>query len=239
MKRIMFLFDWDGTLIQNALFKINEILKKIDLPEADPEVIRVNWGKPFYELILIILTSIGAPDALEAFMKEKKKYKLNFQINVDIMMTLWKLKNMGHCLSLVTNRTRESLFYLFHVIGFDYSVFHIVETSDCGYKKPDGRIFLRSIDFAKANQCTSLVYFGDTVDYDWRAVQDFNDNLAAGIIMDFVGVISDTSNANEFEKSGAHNFIHGIHNLPQKLNEIAGTAPDYPKHNVLQYASVI
>lgn len=216
----MFAFDLDGTLVPNNMLKINSILTEMHLPEADPEVIRTHWGEPYYELISKIMESIGHPESVELFMEEEKKHKNTLKIGCELLMLLGIAKNNGHYLSLVTNRTRESTLSFSREIGLDLNVFHLIITSDCGYQKPDGRMFREVFYLTTQQACSSGLFFGDTIKYDLLGCRNAN-KLYLGEL-NFVAVESGVDSASDFLKYGVTDIVEGVNDLPRRLCELLG-----------------
>lgn len=206
-KRNVLVFDFDGVLVNNTpqgYEKINMILKEINLPAVSDEFLRKIWGKHMNDLATAICKQRNANDEqLAYFKKREKEIYVVGAFDKILQKTLRDLPQYGFLTAIITSRSRDDFEKYARKIGLDLGIFHYVQTpEDYPILKPDGGVFKPLLKWCQnLGNYTSgnIVYFGDTVAYDYQAVKNFNQE---GYNIKFVGVCSGVDNYEDFLVAG-------------------------------------
>jgi len=219
----VFIFDWDGTLLnstESGYRKMEKTIKTLGLNPLPRTFLKKHWGMKADKLSDLILNTLGSTtvshnDFWETYHLIEEEYP---SIN-DTYKALISLKDCGNTIGLITSRTNESWLKCCAILDFDISCFDFIQTACHFYHhKPSGRVFeplfnwVKNLDYTPVN----IVYFGDTIAYDLKATRDLNPPL------DFVAVASGVNSKTEFLEAGVDNsrIINSYNELPSYLNRI-------------------
>lgn len=110
--------------------------------------------------------------------RAKKVFKdINTSTNANLADKLRSLKEKGHALAVVSNKSRDSLLEGLLKIGCPHNIFDYIKTGEDGIKKPDVRVFANFLnDFSPEN----ITLVGDSIHYDYAMAKE------AGV--DFVAI---------------------------------------------------
>ncbi len=197
------IFDLDGTLVDTTHIgfrKVNKNLARLGLPPVSEDFLRLHWGKKAEEIFTLICQEAGATEGqLADFIEYDKTMIEEYHIHPGIRWMLESLHSQGFLLGLVASRTQESFNLICNRIGLDCRYFSFLQTATHYYHhKPSGRVFGPMINWARRRGYSpeQIVYFGDTVNYDFAATQNSNPPI------DFVGIVSGANTKEEFLAAG-------------------------------------
>lgn len=224
----LFVFDLDGTLMDNTHLgfdKINRNLAGLGLPGVSEDFLRRAWGKKAEDLFNHVCWEVRATAEQTALFKERDRtlsLEVDYQLSAALMDAVHDLRRAGCYIGIITSRTSISLQNIANQTGLILTDFHYVQSATHFYHhKPDGRVFGPIINWAttKGLRPEQIVYFGDTVDYDYRATLDSNPPL------DFVGVASGVNTPEEFRSAGLpkSRIIHSFADFPAYLQKFVPT----------------
>lgn len=216
-------FDWDGTLIDSTGYgmrKIEAIFSEFNLePPCRAELRRI-WGIRV-ELLYHHISKYMLNDIISA--EEFKDLYVSviddYPSMKEVTDVLARLKEFGYKLALITSRSHDSWLKTCQELQFDYKSFDFIQTATHYYHhKPSGRVFGPIINWAKRHRIRpdEIVYFGDTIKYDYLATQDSNP------VLDFIGVASGVNTVSEFEAAGVPfgNIVGSYNEMPHFLNKL-------------------
>jgi phosphoglycolate phosphatase-like HAD superfamily hydrolase len=208
--RLVLCFDFDGVIVDNTLCgfrKVNNILAEIGSPPASDSFLKSNWGKPASELFKNISELMQLNDSQIAFLNQRN-HEINeiegMRLDMDLIGALLSLREFGLVTAVITNRDRQHLEIYSKQIDLDLSIFDYIQTiSDYPCRKPDGDVFKPLLQWAQhevgPKAGSSIAYFGDTIQYDYRAVLNAK---AQGHDIKFIGVCSGVNDYEEFLAAG-------------------------------------
>jgi phosphoglycolate phosphatase-like HAD superfamily hydrolase len=227
---IVLVFDFDGTVLPTTLEgyrKVQEMMRQIGLPPASDDFIRLHWGKKFPDIAKAVCRHAGGDDGhIEAFLQLDKEYVPQYQLNQEVIDTISILQSSGIPTALLTSRDIGSLLRVSKIVGFNLSIFNYRQTlEDAPYPKPDPRVFNPLIDWINTlpGKSKKMIYFGDTVQYDYLAVKQ------SGLPINFVGVVSGVSSGSDFVRAGVNDIVYGVQNLPGFLKNLFSFLPAFQK----------
>ncbi len=224
MKKKLFIFDLDGTLLDTTPIgfrKIERNLIRLGLPSVSTDFLRTHWGKPAKELFKIVCDEVGASmEQFEDFCRYDKTMMEEYFMDPCLMRSLRYLKNKGAILGILTSRTTESVARLSAKVSFDLQLFEFIQTGDTHeFQKPDGRVFNPLLEWAHSKKIESeeIIYFGDTINYDLAATR------AAKEKIDFVAVVSGVNTHQEFIEARIKKseIMTGCRDLPPYIYQCA------------------
>lgn len=218
----VFIFDWDGTLIDSTkcgIEKIQSVFIRLGVAMPPEEVIKRACGMRI-DLLFDKLTKEFLNGKITAGQFAKIYYQAeeSYPKMGKIIETLNTLKAFGYKLALITSRSNESWLKSCKSLDFDYDFFDFTQTS-CHYynHKPSGKVFEPIVKWASGFNYApdNLVYFGDTVAYDLAATKDHQPSI------DFVGVVSGVNTIDEFINAGVKecNIVSSYSELPEYLKQ--------------------
>lgn len=220
MSKFVFVLDYDGTLINNTkahFQKMNLALSSMGLKPVDEVFLQKVWGDRFVNIVKLLLEeSTGeTPSASlihDFIYHEKQVPQEEARIDEELLEALKSVKADGHYLTILTNRTRDSLLEETKKIWEKLGIFDLIQTSDQSqFHKPDGKVFRGVFSFAKVKEVDKIMYFGDTV-YDWAAAETAEEKVT------FVGVVSGATKVSEFYKLGVSEVLD-IKGISEYLNQ--------------------
>ncbi len=202
-----FIFDLDGTLLDNTQIgfaRVNKNLDLLGLPPIDTDFLRQHWGMPAKNLWELICKEVGATyeqqnsfQTSDVYLSKEKLHSP--ELSAALTNAIIRLKNFGLFIGILTSRTGLSLEAVVRQTGLPIDMFDYVQTlSHFPHHKPSGRVFGPVFNWARVKALSSrnIVYFGDTVKYDYAATQDSDPRI------DFVGVVSGVNTYEEFLAAG-------------------------------------
>ncbi|MCX6794376.1 MAG: HAD hydrolase-like protein [Candidatus Falkowbacteria bacterium] len=226
--RTILCFDLDGVLLDNTLLgflKVNQILVELKLPPVSPDFLREHWGKKMDDLADLICHLQGASKEQTAcFKKREKEIHPDYVFDRGLLRALVTLPQFGFLTAIITSREEMDFRKYTRKIGLNPGIFHYIQTTDdypC--HKPNGNVFIPLINWAHdlggGATAENIVYFGDTIKYDYRAV--INARLQ-GRPIKFVGVCSGINTYKEFRDAGLEEteIIPSHDNLSFYLNRL-------------------
>ncbi len=199
------IFDVDGTLYDNTnlgFSKINRNLVSVGLNPLPTDVIRQHWGMKAADLFEKMCDLAGAaPEQKKMFLDNDEHFsrETNYELSPNLMGAIEMLKSFNIFTGILTSRTGQSLFSLAKQTGLDLKLFDYVQTiTHFPYHKPNGRVFGPVFNWARSKALSpeDIVYFGDTIAYDYAATQNSDPPL------NFVGVVSGINTHEEFLTTG-------------------------------------
>lgn len=206
--RTILCFDFDGVLIDNTSLgfqKVNQILAELKLPPVSQNFLREHWGKKMSDFATLICHLQGASKEQTAYFKKREK-EIHVEAIFDrrLLRTLVALPGFGFLTAIITSREEEDFRKYTRKIGLDLGIFHYIQTADDYHShKPSGNVFIPLInwvhDLGGRLTAENIVYFGDTIKYDYRAVKDARNH---GRSIKFVGVCSGINTYKEFQSAG-------------------------------------
>ena len=202
-----FLFDLDGTLLNNTRLgfaRVNKNLDLLGLPPIDENFLRQHWGMPAKDLWQLICLEIGATEEQQKAFQTSDLYLAKTrehspELSTELINAITSLKHFGLFTGILTSRTGLSLEAVVEQTGLPLEIFDYVQTiTHFPHHKPSGRVFGPAINWARVRALTpkNIVYFGDTVNYDYAATLNSEPPL------DFVGVASGVNTYDEFLAAG-------------------------------------
>lgn len=206
--RTILCFDFDGVLIDNTLLgfqKVNQILAELELSPVSPNFLREHWGKKMDDLATLICQLQGASKEQTAYFKKREKeIHSSYIFDRRLLRTLIALPQFGFLTAIITSREKENFKRYTRKIGLDLGIFHYVQTVDDYHSyKPSGNVFIPLINWAHdlggGLTAKDIVYFGDTIKYDYRAVKNACND---GRPIKFIGVCSGINTYEEFRSAG-------------------------------------
>ena len=202
MKKKFLIFDFDGVIVDSTMIgfrKINKNLSGLNLPEVSENFLRKHWGKKADDLFSLVCEEVGASQEKKENFKMRDAYMLEeYALSSEVVAALSELQETNY-IGLLTSRTDNSLYNLANKIGLDLNMFDFIQTADrCSYTKPDGSVFKPLLEWVRALgfAASDVVYFGDTIDYDYAATQNCQPRI------DFVGVASGVNTVRDFLNAG-------------------------------------
>lgn len=226
MEKILLCFDFDGTIVDDTysgFAHVNALLQGAGLESVHADVMREYWGMKtadFWESICLLQGA--SPTQIRQC--QMAMTDLFVPVSCRLEHVLRGLSSRGFLLGLLTSRTKASLKKYTEKTGFDTSIFKYIQTADdYSAHKPSGAVFTPLLRWAHKYELTSdkIVYFGDTVNYDLKAV--INANSTYGFSIGFKGICSGINTYEEFLAAGLknHDIIPEYNFLPFYLNEMA------------------
>ena len=201
-------FDFDGVVVNNTLLgfqKVNQILTELKLPPVSPDFLREHWGKKMDDLAALICQLQGANEEQTAcFKKREKEIHPSYTFDRSLFRVLVALPQFGFLTAIITSRGEADLKKYTRKIDLSLNIFHYIQTVDDYHScKPSGYVFVPLINWARdlggGLTAESIVYFGDTIKYDYRAVKNAR---LQGRPIKFVGVCSGINTYEEFRDAG-------------------------------------
>ena len=221
-----FIFDLDGTLLNNTrvgFARVNKNLDQLGLPALNEDFLRQHWGMPAKDLWKLICQEIGASEeqyntfqVSDLYLSKEKDY--SFELSDELIAAIARLKDFGLFTGILTSRTGISLEAAVKQTGLPIKMFDYVQTiTHCQHHKPSGRVFGPVFNWARIHALSpqDIVYFGDTVNYDYAAT------LNAEPPIGFVGVVSGVNTYEEFLAAGLPtNRIITFEKFPEFIHQI-------------------
>jgi phosphoglycolate phosphatase-like HAD superfamily hydrolase len=216
-------FDWDGTLLnstESGYMKVEHSLAQMGASCPSRNFLRQHWGMPAEKIFKLILKESGLNgDSYTNFCQIYESIDEDYPLMKNIESTLLQLQEFDFKICLITSRTSESWLRSCDIMKFDASIFDFAQTTTHYYhSKPSGRVFGPLINWARTHGygAEKIVYFGDTVTYDFKATKDSNP------VIDFVGVVSGVSTKEEFLQAGLDDeqIINSYSELPLFLHNL-------------------
>lgn len=195
--------DWDGTSINSTeigFIKLEAALKELNLVCPPREFLRKHWGMEVSQLYKLILNEIGNHGYTcneLAYVYENNKKEYPDLKNVEL--TLNQLKSFGYKIALITSRKYKSWLECCRLSNFNPKTFDFIQTIyHCNHQKPSGRVFGPLINWARRHDLgpEHIVYFGDTIAYDYQATLNCEPPI------DFIGIVSGVNTKEEFIQAG-------------------------------------
>jgi FMN phosphatase YigB (HAD superfamily) len=182
------------------------------------EFLRLHWGKKFPDIAEITCRHLGGQrEHIAAFLKKDEEVGFDYQFDPKLLEVFRTLRRHGHLITLLTSRDFNSLTRAAKSVDLDLKVFdHVQTTEDSSFHKPDGRVFIPMLEWARAEGCSAqnAICFGDTIKYDYAAAQDCQPPLR------FVGVVSGVNTASEFLLHQVADLVYGVNRLPEYLEAL-------------------
>jgi len=200
-------FDCDGVVVNNTILgfeRVNRFLRYVGLAPISTEFLRMHWGMKSNDLFDIICKTQGAsPKQIIAYKKKEKEETMGGYVDPRFVKSLLVAKDIGFLVAMITSRSRYDLKKYAGEINLDLNIFSHVQTIDNYHEhKPSGKVFnplfrhaLQTAGYKPEN----VIYFGDTVQYDYGAVKNAQAN---GAMVKFVGVCSGIHTFDEFVAAG-------------------------------------
>ena len=219
----LLIFDFDGVVVDTTMpaFKfIQESLYKHGLPTVEDSFLRSIWGRPVEEIHKLIEEEIGEEFPAKLRL-ELKSYRPKCNPNQELAFFLQKSRQNGDKIALVTNRTKKDINGILdhNTCRHLLDLFHFVQSGEKNIKKPDPLVFksiLDSLEYQKY-QIKNIIFFGDTVAYDYQAVLNFNKTSSYKML--FFGVISGASTEKDFIKAGLNSdYLISLEEIPDKVS---------------------
>jgi len=142
MKKRVFIFDLDGTLIDTTRIGFREInynLLRLGYPAVSDEFLRSHWGKSAQDIFQLVCENAGMSEKeYHDFCRYDKTMLDEYFLDPNLIPALTRLKNTKAILGILTSRTSESVNRLVNKIGFDLQLFNFLQTEDNHvWRKPD------------------------------------------------------------------------------------------------------
>ncbi len=212
LKKII--FDVDGVILDTPILLLQElyaIAQSLGIAKPALEKIRAAWGKCLSDFLEIVLPEVS----LAAFIEERDRlnYFKNRTLRVPGTRKVLARLSQVYSLSLLTNRSRGSLFKLMADADIDLNFFQYVQTaSDLSPElhKPNPAVFdpIALVLIEEGISREEILYVGDNV-IDFQA--------AAGAGIQFVGILSRfPTTRRDFVQSGVlpEQILKSIQDLP-------------------------
>ena len=205
--RTILCFDVDGVLINTTHLgfnKVNKILAEMKLPPASSDFLRELWGKKMDDLCSLICQFQGANEEQTVrFKQREKQIQPEYFFDRRLLKSLISLPQFGFLTAIITSRGETDLKKYARKIGLNLDIFHYIQTADDYHRhKPCGYVFTPLLQWANnlgGFTAENIVYFGDTIKYDYRAVKNARDH---GQLLKFIGVCSGVNTYKEFRGAG-------------------------------------
>jgi FMN phosphatase YigB (HAD superfamily) len=219
----LLIFDFDGVVVDTTklAFKfIQESLYKHGLPTVDDSFLRSIWGRPVEEIHKLIEEEIDEkfPAKLRV---ELKNYRPKCSPASELAFILQKSRQNGNKIALVTNRSKKDINGILdhNICRHILDLFNFIQSGEKNIKKPDPLVFksiLDSLEYQKW-QIENIVFFGDTVAYDYQAVLSFNKTSSYKML--FFGVLSGANTEEDFIKAGLNpDYLISLEEIPDKVS---------------------
>lgn len=204
-RKKFFIFDLDGTLLNNThigFMRVNQNLEMMGMPPVSEKFLRSHWGIPAKDIWKLICEESGATPEKEELLLKNDVYMskiMDYKASAKLMLAIAMVKKFDIFTGILTSRTAASLDVAIKQTGLDLTLFDYIQTiTHFPYHKPNGRVFGPAINWAMAKKLLpeDIVYFGDTIKYDYAATLNANPPL------DFVGIISGVNTYEEFLAAG-------------------------------------
>jgi phosphoglycolate phosphatase-like HAD superfamily hydrolase len=132
----VFIFDWDGTVLDNFLISLENIEKiakdiKISLPDKNSREFKEIWGNSVKIVLEFCFRGYGLKEINQKWRKLEINTKLDLINRAE--ETIKELKKRGNIVGIITNRTWgsfETFEHLWGPLNFDF-----IQTSEYRFKR--------------------------------------------------------------------------------------------------------
>lgn len=220
VKPQMLVLDCDGTILdttKHGFRKVNSVLSQVGLPSVSHDFLRRHWGKKMQDILELACEKSGGNDKqFQELIIAENNFVEGYEPTPGLEGILTRVRSVGIFLALVTSRSQEHLKKIFKAVDFDIDHFDYVQTADDHpYHKPSGQVFKPILQIAKDQTIpiSSILYFGDTVEYDLRAARNSSPPL------NFVAVSSGINTHDEFVAEGVprKSIVPSVEALPEYI----------------------
>lgn len=205
------IFDFDDTLL--ATFEQrSSLLIKVGLEfgyHVDIKQIKLNWGRPFYDLINAIMPNINYQHFYEQYSSAMLSSYPKMQVGVEPFLDFLKKHNISTV--IVSSSSRDLVLQDLTSVNLQHSIDFVWGFEDTLFHKPDPRSLEQALSYLKRNGISSneSISIGDSPN-DYIAAKDNG--------VTFFAVTTGNDDMNSFVSSGlSQEFIYL--NLQQMLSE--------------------
>jgi phosphoglycolate phosphatase-like HAD superfamily hydrolase len=193
------IFDLDGVLVDSVERSLAALCGIISRHGLDPNydfIIR-NWGHSFEGILIPLLAEVGNwPEYKKILVLQEANdffEHVTFKEFINLEEKLIALKELGHGLGVITNRSLKSMEKALFDLNIEKSLFDFLHSADSGICKPNPQVFEHVFRYHPSSKVT---FVGDSIICDLPAARNCQPKV------DFVGITSIIHNKEDFVIAG-------------------------------------
>lgn len=172
------IFDSDDTILDFSkvacpVIKETALRQGLSVPEDDE--VNSLWGIPLTLFLKTLWHDVDVYKFKKLYYSLIKKQSFEeIEGAKEVICLLYRDYSLG----VLTTKPRHLMYHNFQEAGFDLSLFKFAfAAEDSGFRKPDPRVFDRSIEILNLKP-ENILYIGDSI-YDYQAARDAKINFVA------------------------------------------------------------